>query len=135
VLFNRFYQPDIDLDRLAVTPNLVLSTPDEMRLVLRWMAILEGWLGIGLAATTGVHDAEGVVKLLLAGADVTMMTSALLRHGPGHLTVVRDGVQRWFDERGYRSVDQARGSVSHRTVTDPTAFERANYMQALISYD
>jgi dihydroorotate dehydrogenase (fumarate) len=125
VLFNRFYQPDIDLDRLTVTPNLVLSTPAEMRLVLRWMAILADQVDADLAASTGVHDADGVVKLILAGADVTMMASALLQYGPGHLATV---------VAGYLSVEQARGSVSLRTVLDPTAFERANYMKTLISY-
>jgi dihydroorotate dehydrogenase (fumarate) len=134
VLFNRFYQPDIDLDTLSVTPDLVLSTPAEMRLVLRWMAILRGKVDADLAATTGVHDAAGVAKLILAGADVTMMTSALLRHGAGHLTTVLGGVRAWFAEREYDSLDQARGSVSHQTVPDPSAFERANYMEALVSY-
>jgi dihydroorotate dehydrogenase (fumarate) len=134
VLFNRFYQPDIDLETLAVRPDLVLSTPAEMRLVLRWMAILHGRVEADLAATTGVHDMAGVVKLILAGADVTMMTSALLRFGPDHLTGVLEGVRAWFSEREYQSLDQARGSISHQNVPDPTAFERANYMQALISY-
>lgn len=134
VVFNRFYQPDIDLETLDVKPDLELSTPSEMRLVLRWVAIMAGRIGAQLAATTGVHDADGVVKLLLAGADVTMMTSSLLRHGPGHLTSVLTETQRWFDERGYESVTQARGSVSRQSVSDPVAFERANYMKTLISY-
>ncbi len=134
VLFNRFYQPDIDLDTLDVRPDLVLSSPSEMRLVLRWMAILHGRVDIDLAATTGVHDAEGVVKLILAGADVTMMASALLQHGPEHLATVLADVQRWFTERGYDSIGQARGSVSQTNVPDPSAFERANYMKTLVSY-
>lgn len=134
VLFNRFYQPDFNLDELATIPNLVLSAPHEMRLVLRWMAILSGRVDGSLAATTGVHDSEGVVKLILAGADVTMMASALLDHGPGHLATVLDGVQRWFSERGYVSVDQARGSLSQRSSPDPSAFERVNYMKGLVSY-
>jgi len=134
VLFNRFYQPDLDLDRLAVKPDLALSTPAELRLVLRWLAILEGHLAIDLAATTGIHDAAGAVKALLCGADVVMMTSALLLHGPAHITTVVDGLRAWLTERGYASADQARGSVSHRTVTDPSAFERANYMHALVNY-
>lgn len=134
VVFNRFYQPDMDLETLDVAPDIELSTPGEMRLVLRWVAIMAGRIGAQLAATTGVHDADGVVKLLLAGADVTMMTSALLRHGPSHLTTVLAGTQRWFDDHGYVSVDQARGSVSHQSVPDPVAFERANYMKTLISY-
>lgn len=134
VLFNRFYQPDIDLDELTVAPNLVLSSPAEMRLVLRWIAILRGRVDADLAATTGVHRAEDVVKLLLAGADVAMMASALLQHGPEHLTTVRDGVAAWFSERDYASVQQARGSLSQESVPDPEAFERANYMKTLLSY-
>ena len=134
VLFNRFYQPDIDLDTLEVAPNLVLSTPSESRLVLRWIAILRGRVDVDLAATTGVHGPEGALKLLLAGADVTMMASAILHQGPGHVTTVVDGVARWLAERGYESVAQARGSVSQATVADPVAFERANYMKILTSF-
>ncbi len=134
VVFNRFYQPDMDLETLDVKPDLELSTPAEMRLVLRWVAIMAGRIGAQLAATTGVHDADGVVKLLLAGADVTMMTSALLQHGPQHLATVLADTRRWFDEHGYESVTQARGSVSQQSVPDPVAFERSNYMKTLISY-
>ncbi len=134
VLFNRFYQPDIDLDSLTVEPDLVLSSPAEMRLVLRWMAILHGRVDADLAATTGVHDAAGVIKLILAGADVTMMASALLHHGAEHLGVVLADVQRWFDDHGYQDLAQARGSVSQANVPDPSAFERANYMKTLVSY-
>lgn len=134
VLFNRFYQPDMDLDTLDVRPDIELSTPAEMRLVLRWVAIMAGRVGAQLAATTGVHDAEGVVKLVLAGADVTMMTSALLQRGASHLSIVVAETQRWFDEHGYASLSQARGSVSQLSVPDPVAFERANYMKTLISY-
>lgn len=134
VLFNRFYQPDIDLEDLVVRPNIVLSTPAEMRLALRWIAILRGRVDTNLAATTGVHDAEGVVKLMLAGADVAMMTSALLLHGPEHVAHVVEGVREWFETRGYDSVNQARGSLSQASVPDPSAFERANYMLALVSY-
>ncbi len=133
VLFNRFYQPDIDLDSLTVQPDLVLSSPAEMRLVLRWMAILHGRVDADLAATTGVHDAAGVIKLILAGADVTMMASALLRHGPEHLAVVLAEVRRWFTERDYADLDQARGSVSQANVPDASSFERANYMKTLVS--
>ncbi|MFW2381105.1 MAG: dihydroorotate dehydrogenase-like protein [Acidimicrobiales bacterium] len=134
VVFNRFYQPDIDLETLDIKPDLELSTPAEMRLVLRWVAIMAGRIGAQLAATTGVHDAEGVVKLLLAGADVTMMTSALLQRGTSHLALVLGETQRWFDDHGYASVSQARGSVSQQSVPDPVAFERANYMKTLVSY-
>ncbi len=134
VLFNRFYQPDIDLDDLEVRPNLVLSTSDELRLVLRWMALLHGRIDASLAATTGVHTVDDVVKLILAGADVTMTASALLRHGPGHLTVLRDGLARWLEERDYTSVEQAKGSLSQRSSPDPGAFERANYMRTLVTY-
>lgn len=134
VLFNRFYQPDIDLDSLAVQPDLVLSTPSEMRLVLRWIALLYGRVEADLAATTGVHDVAGVVKLLLAGATTTMMASALLLHGPEHVATVLADTERWFSEHGYVSVDQARGSISQANVADPSAFERANYMKTLVSY-
>jgi dihydroorotate dehydrogenase (fumarate) len=134
VLFNRFYEPDIDLDDLSVDPVLELSTPGEMRLVLHWMALLRGRVDTCLGATSGVHDAEGVVKLLLAGADVTMMASALLAHGPTHLGTVLDGVRFWFTERGYTSVAQARGSLSQQHSPDPSAFERVNYMKTLTSY-
>ncbi|NND03739.1 MAG: dihydroorotate dehydrogenase-like protein, partial [Acidimicrobiia bacterium] len=109
VLFNRFYQPDINLELLSVEPNLVLSSSDEMRLVLRWMAILYGRVGASLAATTGVHTVEDVVKLILAGADVTMLASALLRYGPELIASLLDGLTGWLDERGYESVNQARG--------------------------
>jgi dihydroorotate dehydrogenase (fumarate) len=105
-----------------------------MRLTLRWIAIMAGRVDADLAATTGVHTPADVVKLLLAGADVTMMTSALLRHGPGHLTSVLDGARRWFTDRDYLSLEQARGSVSQESVPDPIAFERANYMRALADY-
>ncbi len=134
VLFNRFYQPDIDLDQLSTTPNLVLSSPNEMRLVLRWVAILHGQLEASLAATTGIHDAEAAIKLILAGADVTMMTSALLMHGPEHVTTVLDGLSHWFTEREYRSLTQARGSLSQKSSPDPSSFERTNYMANLASY-
>jgi dihydroorotate dehydrogenase (fumarate) len=134
VLFNRFYQPDIDLDTLEVAPDLKLSNPDELRLVLRWMAILSPWVKADLAATTGVHTAEEVAKLILAGANVTMMASALLRLGPRHLTTVVEGVRTWFTEHEYESLDQARGSLNQANAPNPAAFERANYMRTLIGY-
>jgi len=134
VLFNRFYQPDIDPDTLRVTPNLDLSRSEESRLVVRWMAMLSGRLPCRLAATTGIHTATDAVKVLLAGADVAMMASALLRHRPERLTEVIEGTRQWLDERGYESVDQARGSLSQRNAPDPAAFERANYMKTLVSF-
>jgi dihydroorotate dehydrogenase (fumarate) len=135
VLFNRFYQPDIDLDTLEVKPHLVLSTSAELLLPLTWIGILHGRVELSLAATTGVHTAADVVKLVLAGADVTMMASALLRHGPGHLATVRGGLSDWLDTNGYSSVTQAKGSLSQAAVPDPTAFERANYMKTLVTYE
>jgi dihydroorotate dehydrogenase (fumarate) len=134
VVFNRFYQPDIDLGSLEVATDLHLSSSEEMRLTLRWIAIMAGRVDADLAATTGVHTADDVVKLILAGADVTMMTSALLAHGPEHLTEVIDDVRRWFTERGYESLRQARGSVSQASVPDPETFERANYLQTITGY-
>ena len=134
VIFNRFYQPDIDLETLHVTPNLVLSDPVELRLVLRWLAILYGRVEADLAATTGIHEADDALKALLAGATVVTMASALLRHGPSRLTEVRDGVEAWLSEREYTSATQARGSLSYSAVPDPTVFERASYMKTLRSY-
>jgi dihydroorotate dehydrogenase (fumarate) len=134
VLFNRFYQPDFDLETMEVAPNLVLSSPYELRLVLRWLAILYGRVDADLAATTGVHEAEDAVKCLLAGSTVSMMASALLRHGPGQLTKARDGLESWLETNGYDSVSQARGSLSQQAVVDPVTFERANYMKTLTSY-
>ncbi|MEW6059395.1 MAG: dihydroorotate dehydrogenase-like protein [Actinomycetota bacterium] len=134
VLFNRFYQPDIDLETLDVNPTLHLSTSEECRLPLRWIAILKGRVDASLAATTGLHSWEDVVKLLLAGADVTMMCSALFKNGPEHVASVLAGLQQWLDERGYESVEQMKGSVSQANVPDPVAFARANYMQMLVSY-
>ena len=134
VLFNRFYQPDIDLDALAVVPRLTLSTPDELRLPLRWIAILRGRVEASLAATTGVHGAPEAAKALLAGADVAMMTSALLRHGPEHLGRVRDELVAWMAEREYDSVEQLTGSLSQGLVPDPDAYERAGYVRTLASF-
>lgn len=134
VMFNRFYQPDIDLETMGVEPNLVLSDPVELRLVLRWLAVLFGRIDCAMAATSGIHTAEDAVKALLAGATVTMMASALLRHGPTRLTEVRDGMARWLEERGYATADQARGSLSYSSVPDPGVFERTSYMKTLSSY-
>jgi dihydroorotate dehydrogenase (fumarate) len=134
VLFNRFYQPDIDLETLSVGPRLVLSTSEELRLPLRWMALLRGRVDASLAATTGIHQPEDVCKALLAGADVAMTTSALLRHGPDHVTTLVDGLRTWMADREYRSVEQLTGSVSQAAVRDPDAFERANYLDTLTRY-
>jgi len=134
VLFNRFYQPDIDLQALDVIPDLVLSTPADLRLPLRWTAILYGRVDCSLAASGGVHTAEEAVKMVLVGADVTTMAAALLQNGPDHLRTVRDGLAAWFDENGYASIEQAKGSLSQQAVPDPAAYARANYMRTLTSY-
>ena len=134
VLFNRFYQPDFDLDKLVVAPNLQLSTPDEIRLPLLWLAVLYGRLRASLGATRGVHTPIEVVKYLMAGADAVMTTSALLKNGIDYLTTLRDGLRTWMEVHGYASVTQMKGSMSQRNVTDPTAFERANYIKTLESY-
>lgn len=136
VLFNRFYQPDLDLDTLAVVPTLELSHPWEMRLPVRWIAILRPQLGpeVSLAATSGIADGLDVLKALLVGADVAMMTSALLRHGPDFVAAVESQLRAWMEEREYESVDQLRGSASAATTADPAAFERANYLRAIRSW-
>ncbi len=134
VLFNRFYQPDIDLEVLEVTPNVILSTPHALRLPLRWVAILHGKVKASIAATSGIHTTQDVLKMLMAGADVTMMCSALLKHGAGRIGEVLTELTRWMEEHEYESVHQMKGSMSQKSVADPAAFERANYMKALNSY-
>jgi dihydroorotate dehydrogenase (fumarate) len=134
VLFNRFYQPDINLDSLEVVPDLVLSTPFEMRLPLRWIAILRGHLKASLAATTGVSTGRDVIKLLMVGADVTQMCSVLLRKGVRELSTILRDLQTWMEENEYASVEQMKGSMSQKSCPDPAAFERANYMKTLNSY-
>jgi dihydroorotate dehydrogenase (fumarate) len=134
VLFNRFYQPDFDLDNLEVVPSLTLSSSYELLLRLHWTAILFSHVQADLAITGGVHTAEDVLKAMMAGARVAMMTSALLRHGIEHLTTVRDGLLAWMEAREYESIRQMQGSMSYRSVRDPAAFERANYMKVLSSY-
>ena len=134
VLFNRFLQPDIALDELEVAPHLVLSTSEELRLALRWIAILRGRVDASLAATGGAHTADDVLKLLLAGADCVMLASSLLTKGPSHVGTLVRGVQEWMAEREYSSVAQLKGSLSQESCPDPDAFERANYMKALRSY-
>jgi len=131
VLFNRFYQPDINLEKLEVEPNVTLSDSNSARLPMRWIAILKGLVKSSLAASSGVHTAEDVIKLLMVGADVTMMTSALLQHGVTHLRKVHHGVTKWMEEHEYTSVEQLKGSMSRKSYDAPAAFERANYMKAL----
>jgi dihydroorotate dehydrogenase (fumarate) len=133
VLFNRFYQPDLDIETMEVLPALELSTSVELRLPLRWIAILHRRHRVSLAASTGVHTAADVLKVLLAGADVAMMTSALLRNGPDHLRPLETQVRDWMDGHGFETVDQLRGRLSQRSVPDPAAFERANYINTLAS--
>ena len=134
VLFNRFYQPDIDLEALEVVPNLVLSSPHELRLPLRWIAILHGQLGASLAATSGVATGEDVLKVLMAGADVAQVCSVLLRKGVGEIAVILSQMKRWMEEHEYESVEQMKGSLSQKSCAEPAAFERANYMKTLNSY-
>jgi dihydroorotate dehydrogenase (fumarate) len=135
VLFNRFYQPDIDLEEMSVVPTLQLSTPWELRLPLRWLAILRPLLGeVSLGATTGIASGTDVVKALAVGADVAMLTSAVLRHGPGHVAVVLDELTAWLEDHEYESARQLRGSMSHATTDDPSAYERANYRRVLHSW-
>jgi dihydroorotate dehydrogenase (fumarate) len=134
VLFNRFYQPDIDPRTRKVSPALELSSSSELRLPLRWTAILSGRIESSLAVTTGVHTGADVARCLLAGADVAMMTSALLLNGAEHVATVEREVVAWAQESGFDSVAQLKGSVSQRHVSDPAAFERANYMSALTAF-
>lgn len=134
VLFNRFYQPDIDLDALEVRPNVILSTPQAMRLPLRWVAILYGRIKASLASTSGIHTTQDVLKMLMAGADVTMLCSALLKNGPGRIKEILTELDHWMLEHEYHSVAQMKGSMSQKSTADPAAFERANYMKALSSY-
>jgi len=134
VLFNRFYQPDFDLEKLEVVPNLILSTSYEFLLRLHWVAILYGHVRADLAVTGGVHTALDVLKAMMAGARVTMMTSALLKHGIEHLAKVRSDLVAWMEEHEYESVRQMQGSMSQQSVADPAAFVRANYVRVLSSY-
>jgi dihydroorotate dehydrogenase (fumarate) len=134
VLFNRFYQPDIDLETLEVKPHVILSTPQAMRLPLTWIGILYKRIGADLAATSGIHSGEDAVKMILAGANVTMMASALLKRGIDHLRVVETELRQWMEQREIASVQQMRGSVSQMHAEDPAAFERAQYMRALTTY-
>jgi dihydroorotate dehydrogenase (fumarate) len=134
VLFNRFYLPDFDLENLEVVPHLTLSSSYELLLRLHWVAILHGHVRADLAVTGGVHTVEDVLKAMMAGARVAMMTSALLRDGIEHLAAVRAGLLAWMDAHEYESIRQMQGSMSYRSVREPAAFERANYMKVLSSY-
>jgi dihydroorotate dehydrogenase (fumarate) len=134
VLFNRFYQPDIDLESLEVEPNILLSTPMAMRLPLRWIALLHGRVSASLAATSGIHRATDALKMLMAGADVTMLCSALIRHGIPQIALIERDLVAWLEEHDYESVKQLQGSMSQKNCPDPAAFERAQYMRAISAY-
>jgi dihydroorotate dehydrogenase (fumarate) len=134
VLFNRFYQPDIDLEEFEVTPNVQLSTSQAMRLPMRWIAILKDKIAADLAATSGVHTGIDVVKMLLVGANVTMLCSALLKHGIFHIQNVEKHLIEWMEQNEYNAVEEMIGAMSQQKTTDPSAFERAQYMKALTYY-
>jgi len=135
VLFNRFYQPDFDLEQLEVVPTLTLSTSDDLRLPLRWIAMLDGRVPVDFALSGGVHTAEDVLKAMMAGASVTMLTSELLAHGIARVQDILMDLQTWMIAHEYESIAQMRGSMSQRAVAEPAAFERANYMKVLNSFD
>jgi len=134
VMFNRFYQPDFDLEKLEVVPKVALSNSDELTLRLRWVAILYGKIKADMAVTGGIHTAEDAVKAMMAGAKVAMMTSALLKNGIDHIAKVKAGLVEWMEKHDYASVSQMQGSMSQKSVTEPAAFERANYMKVLKSF-
>ncbi|WP_428939809.1 dihydroorotate dehydrogenase-like protein [Fontivita pretiosa] len=134
VLFNRFYQPDIDIDLLEAVPTLKLSDSSELLLRLRWLAILSRQISASLACSGGVHTAQDAIKAVMAGADAVQVVSALLRHGPEHLKVIRDDMVKWMEENSYSSLRQMRGSMALNRCPDPQAFERANYMRTLHSW-
>lgn len=135
VMFNRFYQPDIDLDKMDVAPNVMLSTQMDMRLPLRWIGILFGKLRANLAATSGIHRATDVIKMVIAGADATMLCSSLLRHGIGHLRSLETEIATWLEQHDYESLSQIRGTMSQKNCADPGAFERVQYVHALSTYE
>jgi len=131
VLFNRFYQPDVDLEKLEIEHSILLSTPQARRLPLRWIAILYGRIKASLAATSGIHSAHDTLKVLMAGADVAMLCSVLLRRGIPYISVIEKEVRQWMEEHEYESVTQMKGSLSQKNCPDPAAFERAQYMRAI----
>jgi dihydroorotate dehydrogenase (fumarate) len=135
VLFNRFYQPDFDLDELEVVPRLVLSSSQELRLPLRWIAILYGRIPVDFALTSGIHTPEDIIKATMAGASGCMMASTLLKYGIGHMAELLAGVHTWMEEKEYESITQMKGSMSQKAVAEPAAFERANYIKVLSSFD
>ena len=134
VLFNRFYQPDIDIEKMEVMPNLTLSTPADMRLPLHWIGILYGKIRASLAATSGIYQAHDVLKLITAGADVTMLCSALMRHGITHIQRIEMDLAAWLGAHGYDSLGKLKGTMSQNNCPDPSAFERAQYVRGLSSY-
>ncbi|HEU0207575.1 MAG TPA: dihydroorotate dehydrogenase-like protein [Candidatus Udaeobacter sp.] len=134
VLFNRFYQPDIELETLEVSPNVLLSTPMAMRLPMRWIALLYGRIGANLAATGGIHHGIDALKMIMAGADVTMLCSVLLRCGIGHIRILEYEMREWLEDHEYESVEQIKGLVSQKNCANPAAFERAQYARALSTY-
>jgi dihydroorotate dehydrogenase (fumarate) len=134
VLFNRFYQPDIDLEKLEVVPNVLLSTPVAMRLPLRWIAIIYDRIKADIAATSGIYNEQDVIKMIMAGATVTQMLSSLLKFGIKHISEVNTQLKNWMEVHEYDSLTQMRGSMSYKNVADPAQFERANYMKVLNSY-
>jgi dihydroorotate dehydrogenase (fumarate) len=134
VLFNRFYQPDIDLEKMEVTPNFTLSTAADMRLPLHWIAILYGKLRASLAATSGIYQAQDVIKLVMAGADVTMLCSALMRHGITHIQRIEMDMVAWLEQHQRKSLAEIKGIMSQHNCPDPSAFERAQYVHGLSSY-
>ena len=135
VLFNRFYQPDFDLDELEVVPRLVLSSSQELRLPLRWIAILYGRIPVDFALTSGIHTPEDIIKATMAGASACMMASTLLKYGIGHAAELLAGIQSWMEVNEYESITQMKGSMSQQAVAEPAAFERANYIKVLSSFD
>ncbi len=134
VLFNRFYQPDIDLDEYEVTPNLLLSQSSAMRIPMRWIAILKDSIKADLAATSGIHTGTDVIKMLLVGANVTMLCSSLLKHGINHVKNIEDHMKQWMRENDYNAVSELQGSMSQKKSADPSSFERAQYMKAITKY-
>jgi dihydroorotate dehydrogenase (fumarate) len=134
VLFNRFYQPDLDLENLEVRPNILLSTPQAMRLPLRWVAILHGRIKASLAATSGILSGEDALRMLMAGADVTMVASLIFQRGPTAIKGLLAEIEAWMEEKEYESVEQLKGSMSQKSVAEPAAYERALYVQALQTY-